>query len=62
MSETNEKWHSSTSQRQTVIKLIEKKDKDKRFLENWWPFSLLKLDLKTISKTFSEKLKKFCQI
>ena len=26
-----------TSQRQDVIKLIEKKDKDKRFIKNWRP-------------------------
>ena len=26
-----------TSQRQDVIKLIEKKDKDKRFVKNWRP-------------------------
>ena len=30
-----------TSQRQAVIKLIEKKDKDKRFIKNWRPISLL---------------------
>ena len=29
----------STSQRQTVIKPIEKKDKDKRFIKNWRPIS-----------------------
>ena len=36
----------STSQRQAVIKLIEKKDKDKkRFIKNWRPISLLNMDL-----------------
>ena len=29
----------STSQRQAIIKLIEKKDKDKRFISNWQPIS-----------------------
>ena len=29
-----------TSQRQAVIRLIEKKDKDKRFIKNWRPISL----------------------
>ena len=31
----------STSQKQAVIKLIEKKDRDKRFIKNWRPISLL---------------------
>ena len=34
----------STSQRQTIIKLIEKKDKDKGFIKNWRPISLLNVD------------------
>ena len=34
----------STSQRQAVIKLIEKKDKDKRFIKNWHPVFLLNVD------------------
>ena len=29
----------SPSQRQAIIKLIEKKDKDKRFIKNWRPIS-----------------------
>ena len=27
----------STSQKQAIIKLIEKKDRDKRFIKNWRP-------------------------
>ena len=46
-----------TSQRQAIIKLIEKKDRDKRFIKNWRPISLLNVDLKIISKALSEKLK-----
>ena len=56
MSETKEKGHLSTSQRQAIIRLIEKKDKEKRFTQNWRPISLLNANLKIISKALSEKL------
>ena len=58
VSEAKEKGILSTSQRQAIIKLIEKKDRDKRFIQNWRPISLLNVDLKVISKALSEKLKK----
>ena len=48
----------STSQRQAVIKLIEKKDKDKRFIKKWQPFSLLNIDYKIISKALASRFKK----
>ena len=47
-----------TSQRQAVIKLIEKKDEDKRFIKNCRPISLLNVDYKIIPKVFSARLKK----
>ena len=50
----------SISQRQTVVKLIEKKDRDKQYIKNWRPISLLNVDKKSCLKLF-EKIKLFCQ-
>ena len=47
----------SISQRQAVIKLLEKKDRDKRFIKNWRPISLLNVDRKILSKALAAKLK-----
>ena len=48
----------SRSQRQAVIVLIEKKDKDKRFLKNWRPISLINVDAKKASKAIALRIKK----
>ena len=47
----------SVSQKQAMIKLIEKKDKDKRFIKNWRPISLLNVDVKIVSKALASRLK-----
>ena len=47
----------SISQRQAVIKLIEKKDWDKRYIKNWRPISFLNVDTKVLSKAISTRLK-----
>ena len=55
----NQAFHTkilSISQRQAVIKLIEKNDRDKRYMKNWRPVSLLNVDEKIVSKAISNKL------
>ena len=48
----------SSSQRQAVIALIEKKDKDKCFLKNWRPISLINVNAKIASKAIALTIKK----
>ena len=49
--------HLPISQRQAIIKLIGKKDRDKRFVKTWRPILLLNVDTKIFSKSLAEKLK-----
>ena len=48
----------STTQKQAVITLIHKPDKDKEYLENWRPISLLNVDYKILTKCLAERIKK----
>ena len=60
MESINQVFHTKIlriSQRQAVIKLIEKKDRDKRYIKNSRPVSLLNVDTKILSKAISNKLK-----
>ena len=48
----------STSQRQALITIIEKKDKDKRYIKNWRPISPINVDAKIASKALEARVKK----
>lgn len=46
----------SSEQRRGVITLIPKKNKDRRYLRNWRPITLLNVDYKLIAKCLSRRL------
>ena len=48
----------SNSQRQAIIKPIEKKEKDKRYISNWRPISLINIDAKIGSKALAKRMEK----
>jgi len=48
----------SVSQKQSVIRLIPKKDRDPVKIKNWRPISLLNVDTKIYAKIIAERLKK----
>ena len=47
----------SNSQKQAVITLTEKKGKDRSFLENWRPISLINVDAKIMSNVIATRIK-----
>ena len=46
----------STAQKQTVITLIEKKGKDRSYLENWSRISFINVDTKIASKAIANRI------
>jgi hypothetical protein len=58
MNYTFETGEMSSSQRLGIITLIPKKDKDRLFLKNWRPISLLTTDYKLLTKLLATKLSK----
>ena len=47
----------SCSQKRAVITLNEKKEKDRTFIENWRPISLVNVDTKIMSKVIASRMK-----
>lgn len=52
----------SNSQKEAIVTLIGKRDKDRRDLSNWRPISLIKVDVKIGSKTIAKRLENVYQI
>ena len=46
----------SNSRKQATITLLEKKGKDRRFIKNWRPISLINVDVKIASKAIARRL------
>ena len=46
----------SNSQKQAIITLLEKNEKDKRYISNWRPISLINVDVKIGSYAIAKRL------
>ena len=56
-----EKGKFSDSQRQSVIRMIEKRGKSKEKINGWRPISLMNVDIKLLAKVLAERLKLVCK-
>jgi len=51
-------YEMSNSQKQAIITLLDKKGRDRTYLENWRPISLINVDTKIVSKAVDNRMKK----
>ena len=58
LKESKQLKHLCVYQRQAMIKLLEKPNKDKRYISNWRPVSLLNFDSEIVSKSLATRVKK----
>ena len=57
INECFEKGEMSSSKKQAIITLIERKVKDRSHLENWRPISLVDVDTKIMTKVIASRIK-----
>ena len=55
---SHEHGELSSSQKQALIILLEKENRDRRFIKNWRPISLINVDAKIGSKVIAKRLEK----
>ena len=55
--EVKQKGQLTQTQCRSIIKLIPKGDKPKRFMKNWRPLSLLNVDFKIVAKALANRIK-----
>ena len=48
----------SNSQKQAIITLLDKKGRDRTYLENWRPIPLINVDANIVSKAIANRMKK----
>jgi len=56
--QTLTRGHLNITKRQGIIRVVPKKRKNKLYLENWRPISLLNTDYKIVTKTIASRISK----